>query len=596
MIRKRNYFKKRRNRKKKADTDDIESKSDNDDDILNSNFPEPIFVDDGFLATDGNTYHQKALVEGEDIKINDSILVLTRDFGEKEPTTYCGLILKMWSTPENELCAEVNWYWKRFEMPEELQEYTLKRELFLSEMTQIIPLDSIKHKVTIFDSPDPIVGKVNTEPHSMTDAFFCNRGFFYQRMQFVALSTIRRLLKLAENEGIEPVEGKTVYDMCISRLQLSRTNMIYGREKEMDEIKRYLQSMLMKNGNGACLYVSGVPGTGKTLCVRETIRQLANDAINGKIDDFEYYEINCMSLDETPKIYSEMWYQLVGEKLPHREAIRYLNHLFTSDPPDKYIVLLIDEIDVLLTPKQLELYCILEWANLPKSHIILICIANLMDLNSRISPKMQSRLGKAAVHFYTYKAPELQEIINQRIGKYNIFHSAAIQYCCKTVANFGGDARKALGICKRSIEIFLNSQKDSPKGQIKLVHVAEAAKEMQNTRATNILNKLSEIQKYFLVAFLNDSKITRRIYIPARDVISRTRTILKQTRSKIPFNQQIFLIAGKQLVEMGILETQNGKLMDASSLILLKCIEHDAVLAMNKTEKFKRFLEIAPPT
>ena len=581
---------KRRGKQKKHITFDGSSANE-DVDLLNSNFPYPEFLDEGILATDGNRYHQKAKVEGEDIRLSDSVLVLiTLDDNKTE--TCCGLVLKLWETPDKEKYANINWYWKRFEIPEELQEYILKREVLLSECIQDVLLDSIKHKVTIYDSPDKLKGKANIEAYSMTDEFFCNRGYFFQQSQFVALSTIRRLLKLSQDEGVEPVEGQTKYDVCISKLQLNRTNIIRGRENEMKTIKDLLKSMLMKKGNGSCMYISGVPGTGKTLCVREIIRELAKEVIDGKIDDFEYYEINCMSLDETPKLYTEMWYQLVGEKLAPYDAMKYLNHLFTTDPPEKYIILLIDEIDVLLTHKQTELYCILEWATLPRAHIILICIANLMDLDQRMSPKLQSRLGKARVTFYSYKAQELQDIINSRIGEFNIFHNAALQYCCKTVANFGGDARKALGICKRSIEIFLQESHVHPAGQIKLAHVTEATKEMHNTRGTNLLNKLSELQQYFLVSFLNDSKITHRMFIPVRDVIRRSRIIFIQTHSHLSFNQDILFITCQQLIEMGIFETQTGHFINPNSFIGLKCMEHDVILAIRKIDKFRKFIQV----
>ena len=54
-----------------------------------------------------------------------------------------------------------------------------------------------------------------------------------------------------------------------------------------------------------------------------------------------------------------------------------------------------DELDLLVTKKQTVMYNFFEWPNRPDSNLIVVAIANTMDLPERmLSNKVSSRLGK----------------------------------------------------------------------------------------------------------------------------------------------------------------------------------------------------------
>ena len=46
------------------------------------------------------------------------------------------------------------------------------------------------------------------------------------------------------------------------------------------------------------MYISGVPGTGKTATVHEVIRELGNGADDGDVPPFKFIEVNGMKLTE----------------------------------------------------------------------------------------------------------------------------------------------------------------------------------------------------------------------------------------------------------------------------------------------------------
>lgn len=54
------------------------------------------------------------------------------------------------------------------------------------------------------------------------------------------------------------------------------------------------------------MYISGVPGTGKTATVHEVIRQLTQGYEDGELPSFKYLEVNGMKLTEPRQAYVEI--------------------------------------------------------------------------------------------------------------------------------------------------------------------------------------------------------------------------------------------------------------------------------------------------
>ena len=53
-----------------------------------------------------------------------------------------------------------------------------------------------------------------------------------------------------------------------------------------------------------CMYISGVPGTGKTATVHEVISILQEEQADGELPSFKYIEVNGMKLTEPNQAYS----------------------------------------------------------------------------------------------------------------------------------------------------------------------------------------------------------------------------------------------------------------------------------------------------
>lgn len=152
-----------------------------------------------------------------------------------------------------------------------------------------------------------------------------------------------------------------------------------------------------------------MPGTGKTAMLTEVMRAMENE-----IDQLDFtvktVMINCMSMKEPKQIYVklvESWkstnavvqadvikqaHELMNAKkdvLKYKEKKKRDERIYKTDLVNSVVVL--DEIDSLKTKEQDVLYKVFEWASLPNSRLVLIGIANALDLTDRILPRLRAK-------------------------------------------------------------------------------------------------------------------------------------------------------------------------------------------------------------
>lgn len=562
--------------------------------IYESEHDAPQFLGEPECGVDMCRYYKKATVEGFTARVGDPCLVLPE---EPRPLPYIARIDKMYENPSGQTMCYVTWFYRNSDVPSEQAQMVLQRELLLTEAQDEIPLDSIKAIVEVFDSPEPLGDEVNDPSQPLTSQFFCNRGFLRDQEKFIALSTLKRLLQMSERK-VEAVEGEGRFNLAKSRLQLNYVRNVEVREPQIEEIKREIIKYFHHHGAGGCLYISGVPGTGKTLCVREVMKQLAEMRLAGKIPDFDYKEVNCMNLESPRDIFTVMWQALSGERLPAAAAQRNLNEVFTLDPPDYFIILLVDEIDLLLTNQQSELYCLLEWSSLARSHLIIIAVANLMNLDSRLKPKISSRMGRSAVRFYAYKAPELQTIINSRIGDLEVIEPQAISLLCKKIANIGGDARKCLEVAKRVItkceEKAKTSQADNKTQKAETSDVISCLQDLTKIRGTSLLSSLTHMQQLFLAAFLRTGATTvpmRTIINEAGKLVSSNAADPKRRKEHVAIDRRSLLHVCDSLVSMRVVKCAKSGASTYVSSVSLIPMRQDVISELKKSKSFGRFIE-----
>ena len=110
----------------------------------------------------------------------------------------------------------------------------------------------------------------------------------------------------------------------------------------------HLQTAVKQGGSTQVLYVSGMPGTGKTASVMEAVKQMGG---NKSIPPFVFARVNSMRLD-TPRVVFNSIHQQIqfGNCAIHTAHAKLMSFFSTRGERDPVVLLLIDEIDYLVQP------------------------------------------------------------------------------------------------------------------------------------------------------------------------------------------------------------------------------------------------------
>jgi cell division control protein 6 len=181
-----------------------------------------------------------------------------------------------------------------------------------------------------------------------------------------------------------------------------------------------------------------------------------------------------MSMKSPKDVYNRLATELVDETVPvASDEMTLLQGLFMSQRPDADVyVITLDEIDHLLTLDLETLYMLFEWSMQRHSKLILIGIANALDLTDRFLPRLKARnLKPHLLPFLPYTAPQIDSVLTCRLrsllhkdtstdSTYVPFvHPTAISLCSRKVASQTGDLRKAFEMSRRAIDLVESETK-----------------------------------------------------------------------------------------------------------------------------------------
>ncbi|KAL1586939.1 hypothetical protein WHR41_04011 [Cladosporium halotolerans] len=360
------------------------------------------------------------------------------------------------------------------------------------------------------------------------------------------------------------------YQLARSTLHVSAVpHALPCREEEFDTVQSHLE-VAITAGTGACIYISGTPGTGKTATVREVVASLQTAVADEQLDDFYFVEINGMKVTDPHQSYSLLWEALKGDRVSSAHALELLEREFTTPSPRRVpCVVLMDELDQLVTRNQGVMYNFFNWPQLRHSRLIVLAVANTMDLPERtLSNKISSRLGLTRITFPGYTHTQLMAIIQSRLEGVGqvIVEPDAVQFASRKVAAVSGDARRALDICRRAVEIAEqesveaekekeNAAPDTPsktparqkplplgpaqkKGIVNIATIRRAITEATSTPMAAYLRSLPLASKLFLGALLARLRRTGITESTLADISNEARRMGAMSQSK-PLEQYL---------------------------------------------------------
>jgi len=429
---------------------------------------------------------------------------------------------------------EIRWFWRRCELPgnkgaaregpttyEEIFETDHVDECSASSLlgpVKVIPgLEDVSVKEALFHCGIPMITCTNTKLWSfhrrsiIPSASNNGRG---ARSRMYSSSCIKddMLRKAIESDMDNTDEGqikpsipsvqedqppwRESFQRVIRKLTLTQASSdayddyvaLVGRGKEQGEISSFLRAAI-KGANNSCsdgstsssLFVAGPPGTGKTVSVCSVINKLQQEQVEGLLPDFDFFSLNGMEMRHPFESYVKFWELISGhakDRLAPEVAAtkldRYFSGTFFKDVPRRStIVLMLDEIDYLVTKKESVLYNFFDW---PKQsfevqhgpRLIVIGISNTVNLPSQLKASVRSRLGSARCDFKSYNVNDIIKILTNKIESdspnYKVFDKHAIVFASRKVAAVTGDIRKALQTCRAAAEaVFQQVEKGTRK-------------------------------------------------------------------------------------------------------------------------------------
>lgn len=241
----------------------------------------------------------------------------------------------------------------------------------------------------------------------------------------------------------------------------ANSGRLVGRDTERERLKSFLEDGVVSQ-KGGCLYVSGPPGTGKSAMVEEVCHEL--DLTTVKIA-----HVNCASMRGPRDVYSKLVEEFCDDSQVFKksEADRLKSMFMPDKSSDGLFLVTLDEIDHLLTADAGVLQSMFEWALHSKSKLMLIGIANALDLTDRSLPQLKAKnLKPRLLPFLPYNATQIANVVTNRLRSLlpsdqgveanfiPFVQPAAIQLCAKKVASQTGDLRKVFELVKRAIDLI----------------------------------------------------------------------------------------------------------------------------------------------
>ena len=308
---------------------------------------------------------------------------------------------------------------------------------------------------------------------------------------------------------------------------------VLHRDEQISHVAKILAPALRLE-RPSNLFIYGKTGSGKTLTVQTTIKQIQTIA-SRELIPIKFIYINCKL-----KKVADTEYRLVAEitrffgrtvpptGLPTDEV--YNIFYKTMDREKQIVILILDEIDHLIKKIGDEVIYNLLRINteLKNAQLSLVGISNDMMFADNLDPRVKSSLSEEELVFPAYNALQIQDILKKRSIesiKDNVLEEGVIAKCSAYAAREHGDARRALELLRVAVELA------ERKGILKITikELDEAEEKIEKDRVLDIITthpKQFQLVLYSILLIYDQRKkeniiFTGEIYVLYKDLCAK---------------------------------------------------------------------------
>lgn len=208
-------------------------------------------------------------------------------------------------------------------------------------------------------------------------------------------------------------------------------------------------STTLKEKTPTNILICGKTGTGKTTTVKYISKQLEEMA---RTSNCSLIYINCELFYTQYRVFAYLA-RFFNKNIPvfgWPADVVYSELKEKIDTEHRYAVVILDEMDKLVTKEDETLYGLLRInSDLNKARVSVIGISNDLAFPELLDQKVKSSLDAKEIIFPTYNADQLKDILTERAVmafNYSALDDAVIPLCATLAAKQDGDARRALDL------------------------------------------------------------------------------------------------------------------------------------------------------
>lgn len=536
------------------------------------------------LPREGKDRYASFTLRGEKYKVGD-----TATLSGPEGEVFVGRIDALFEDAYGTKWGIFQWYYRPEETIYGRLGHHLENEVFMSALLDESPLESVTGKCVVRGvTPQDeaarnergsvrkkrrrAVGKKKRRAGGTTLEFLCRQRYDMETGEYrpIIAHAEQKVDILRPLRGAQEMidDGMDDFAKAAAVLQLSAVPPeLPCRSSERDEIRDFVETSIRQGRSDKGLYISGMPGTGKTATVMQVMRAAKAKSAQGTLPRFRFVALNAMKLPDPSQLYRELWAQLTREQAsPKRAALLLQRRFSTPSSSRSCCVLLVDEIDYIMNQKQDVMYNLFNWPSLRHAKLVVIGIANTMDLPERLMPRVHSRMGLRRMTFSAYTRQQIERIIKSRLqGLTETFEDDAVELCARKVASTTGDVRKALQICRRAGEICsasgTNDDAESGRtGRVSMRHISQAIRELFRSPYIELMPHLTRAQKVFINALMLEAKRLQKQQVEYDLIVDRYQRISTLRGYQPLRDPSDLLLLRDELASTRVVDVARGKI------------------------------------